>query len=194
MKWRKPQGAALTTNFGAGFHAARGRVVDTSAYDRYNGRWSRLFVPAVLAAAEIAPAYRGLDISTGTGVLSPPPDRAPMWGILADAISRFLPEQRNTLHLSWSLADPKRLEHLLASAGFRDIRVERQKREDVMESFENYWEPIEAGTGSIPQAYLTLSEADRRSVREEVRERFSQFESNGQLLMNVEMLIGRGRA
>ena len=72
--------------------------------------------------------------------------------------------------------------------------MERQKREDVMESFENYWEPIEAGTGSIPQAYLTLSEADRRSVREEVRERFSQFESNGQLLMNVEMLIGRGRA
>jgi ubiquinone/menaquinone biosynthesis C-methylase UbiE len=57
----------MKTNFGAGFHAAPGRAVDTSAYDRYIGRWSRLFVPPVLAAAEIARGYRVLDISTGTG-------------------------------------------------------------------------------------------------------------------------------
>ena len=56
-----------STNFGAGFHATPGRAVDTLAYDRYIGRWSRLFVPAVLAAAEVAPRYRVLDISTGTG-------------------------------------------------------------------------------------------------------------------------------
>jgi hypothetical protein len=117
-----------------------------------------------------------------------------MWGILADVLSRFLPEQRNIIHLSFALADPKRLESLLADAGFRDIRVERERREDVMESFEEYWEPVEAGTGSLPQVYLALSEEDRRSVREEVRERLSQFESNGRLFMSIEMLIGRGRA
>jgi ubiquinone/menaquinone biosynthesis C-methylase UbiE len=122
------------------------------------------------------------------------PDRAPMWGVLADVLSRFVQEQRNILHLSFALADPKRLEGLLADAGFRDIRVEREKREDIAESFDDYWNPIEAGTGSLPQAYLALSEADRRSVREEVRERLSRFESNGQLLISVEMLIGRGRA
>jgi len=122
------------------------------------------------------------------------PDRAPMWGILADALSRFIPEQRNILHLSFALADPKRLEDMLADAGFRDIRVEQEKREDVVESFDDYWNPIEAGIGSIPQAYLALSQADRRSVREEVRERLSQFESNGRLFMSIEMLIGRGRA
>jgi hypothetical protein len=44
----------MSTNFGAGFHVLPGRAVDTSAYDQYIGRWSRLFVPAVLAAAEIA--------------------------------------------------------------------------------------------------------------------------------------------
>jgi hypothetical protein len=91
-----------------------------------------------------------------------------MWGILADALSRFIPEQRNILHLSFALADPKRLEDMLAEAGFRDIRVEQEKREDVVESFDDYWNPIEAGIGSIPQAYLALSQADRRSVREEV--------------------------
>jgi ubiquinone/menaquinone biosynthesis C-methylase UbiE len=273
----------MSTNFGPGFHAVPGRTVDTSAYDRYIGRWSRLFVPAVLAAAEVALGCRVLDISTGTGEaalmtlpivgasglvigadISPAmveaardrlnessfwpvagdgqtlpfrdgsfdavicqlglqffpdpalglkefrrvlrlggcaaacvistPDPAPMAGILADAISRFLPEQRNILYLSFALADPKRLEDLLASAGFRDVRVGREIREYIIESFDDYWKPIEAGIGSLPQAYLALSEPDRRSVREEVRERLSRFESNGQLLMRIEMLIGKGRA
>ena len=116
------------------------------------------------------------------------------WGILADAISRFLPEQRNILYLSFTLADPKRPELLLASAGFQDIRVEREKREDVIDSFDDYWGPIEAGIGSIPQAYLALPEADRRLVREEVRPRLSPFESDGELRMSVEMLIASQRA
>jgi ubiquinone/menaquinone biosynthesis C-methylase UbiE len=273
----------MNANFGPGLHVAAGRAVDTSAYDRYIGRWSRLFVPAVLAAAKVGPGCRVLDICTGTGEaalmtlpivgasglvigadISPAmleaardrlnkpsfwpvaadgqalpfrdgsfdavtcqlglqffpdpalglmefrrvlriggcaaacvvstPDRAPMWGILADALSRFIPEQRDILHLSFALADPKRLEDMLADAGFRDIRVEQEKREDVVESFDDYWNPIEAGIGSIPQAYLALSQADRRLVREEVRERLSQFESNGRLFMSIEMLIGRGRA
>ncbi len=57
----------MSTRFGRGFHVAVGRAVDTSAYDRYVGRWSRLFVPTVLAAAEVAPGCRVLDVSTGTG-------------------------------------------------------------------------------------------------------------------------------
>jgi ubiquinone/menaquinone biosynthesis C-methylase UbiE len=82
------------------------------------------------------------------------PDRAPMWGILADALSRFLPALRNILYLSFSLGDPKQLEGLLTGAGFRDIRVEREKREDITASFAEYWDPIEAGIGSMPPAYL----------------------------------------
>ena len=57
----------MSTNFGAGFHVAPGRAVDTSAYDRYIGRWSRLFVPAVLQTAEVRARYHVLDVSTGTG-------------------------------------------------------------------------------------------------------------------------------
>jgi len=73
------------------------------------------------------------------------PDRAPMWGILADALSRFLPALRNILYLSFSLDDPTRVEGLLTGAGFRDVRVEREKREDITESFDEYWAAIEAG-------------------------------------------------
>jgi ubiquinone/menaquinone biosynthesis C-methylase UbiE len=276
-------GRVMSAIFGSGLHVAPGRAVDASAYDGWVGRWSRLFVPEVLKAAEVKAGYRVLDVSTGMGEaalmtlpivgrsglvigadISPAmlegardrldepafwpvaadgqalpfsdgsfdavvcqlglqffpdpalglrefrrvlrnagcaavcvistPDRAPMWGILADVLSRFLPEQRDIIHLSFALADLNRLESLFANAGFSDIRVERERREDVVESFDDYWNPIEAGTGSLPPAYLALSETDRLSVRQEVRERLSQFEANGRLFMSIEMLIGSGRA
>jgi ubiquinone/menaquinone biosynthesis C-methylase UbiE len=273
----------VSTGFGAGFHAASGKAVDALAYDRWTGRWSRLFIPTVLAAAAVKPGCRVLDVSTGTGEaalmalplvgvdgfvvgadISPAmlasartrlhgsqflpvaadgqalpfgeasfdavvcqlglqffpdpargvaefrrvlrkdgslaicvisiPDRAPMWGSLADVLSRFRPELRDVLFLSFALHDPDRLQAMLTGAGFREVRVERATREDSFESFADYWEPIEAGVGSIPQAYLRLVAEDRRAVREEVRSRLSRFESNGKLHMSVEMLIGTGRA
>jgi ubiquinone/menaquinone biosynthesis C-methylase UbiE len=57
----------MTSNFGPGLHVASGRPVDIVAYDRYIGRWSRLFAPSVLAAAEITAGAKVLDVSTGTG-------------------------------------------------------------------------------------------------------------------------------
>jgi ubiquinone/menaquinone biosynthesis C-methylase UbiE/uncharacterized protein YbaR (Trm112 family) len=41
--------------------------VDVAAYDRFTGRWSRLFVPDVIAAAQIDSGCKVLDICTGTG-------------------------------------------------------------------------------------------------------------------------------
>jgi ubiquinone/menaquinone biosynthesis C-methylase UbiE/uncharacterized protein YbaR (Trm112 family) len=55
------------TEFAPGLHVRAGRDVDASAYDRYVGRWSRLFVPSVIAAARLQPGAKVLDISTGTG-------------------------------------------------------------------------------------------------------------------------------
>jgi ubiquinone/menaquinone biosynthesis C-methylase UbiE len=275
--------APIRVHFGAGLHAAAGRPVDAAAYERYLGRWSRLFVPAVLAAAEVASGDRVLDVATGPGEaarralslvtpagrvigadISPAmltaararlddrsfqpvamdghalafrdgnfdavvcqlglqffpdparglaefrrvlraggctavcvistPDRAPMWGVLAEALSRQLPEQRETLHLTFALADPERLAHLLKMAGFRDVRVQRETRQGTMASFADYWAPIEAGTGQLPQAYLALPASRRQAVREEVEARLAAFETNGRLAMTVEMLIGAGRA
>jgi ubiquinone/menaquinone biosynthesis C-methylase UbiE len=273
----------IRVNFGAGLHAAAGQRVDDSAYYQYIGRWSQLFVPAVLTAAEVTNGDHVLDVATGPGeaalgalsMLKPEglvigadispamltaararlgeewfrpvatdgqalafkdgsfdavvcqlglqffseparglaefrrvlrvgrctavcvistPDRAPMWGVLADTLSRHLPEQRATLHLGFALADPERLEHLFRMAGFRDVRVKRELRQGTIESFDTYWAPIESGTGQIPQAYRALPESNRRAVREEVQARLAAFESNGQLVMSAEMLIGAGRA
>src|SRR5262245_33249853 len=212
----------MSTQFGAGFHAAPGKAVDASAYDRWTGRWSRLFVPAVLAAAAVEPRCRVLDVSTGTGEaaqmalplvgtegvvigadISPAmltsarirlsgspfvpvaadgqalpfrdasfdavvcqlglqffpdpvrglgefrrvlrkggrvaicvistPDRAPMWGNLAEVLSRFLPELRDVLFLSFALHDQNRLEAMLVGAGLRDVRVWRRARGSRLE-------------------------------------------------------------
>jgi hypothetical protein len=87
------------------------------------------------------------------------------------------------------------LEALFGDAGFQDIRVEQIRREGTVDGFDDYWAPIEEGVGQMPQAYLALSEADRRSVREAVRARLAQYQSaDGKLTMSVEMLIGSGRA
>ena len=38
-----------------------------SSYDQLSGRWSRLYIPALLAQAGIAAGHRVLDVATGTG-------------------------------------------------------------------------------------------------------------------------------
>ena len=117
-----------------------------------------------------------------------------MWGILAETLSDYLPEHKKTLHLSFSLADAAKLEGLVRAAGFSDARVTREVRRDVISSFDEYWAPIESGTGSLPQAYLALPESSRRAVQARVRERLLRFESGGQLELSVEMLIASGQA
>ena len=271
------------TEFAPGLHAATGQIVDVSAYDRFTGCWSRLFVSNVITAAAIRPGSKVLDISTGTGEAAiailpalgdtgilvgadispemlesarrrvnhagfwsvvadgqalpfqtgcfdavvcqlglqffPDParglgefhrvlraggkasvcvistaDRAPMWGILAEAIARYLPEKRGVLMTSFSLADATRLEHLFRSAGFRNVGVVRETRAGIIENVEEYWEAIEVGIGSIPQSYLLLSAAERRSVREDVKTRFAPFMQSDGLHMSLELLIGSGEA
>jgi SAM-dependent methyltransferase len=121
-------------------------------------------------------------------------DRAPMFGVLANVLSRFVPEQRDLLHLSFALADPNRLEHMFSSAGFREVRVDRVQREDTIGSLDEYWDPIETGMGSQPQVYVALPAAERQAVREEVNSRLLRFVSSGRLTLSVEMLIAVGRA
>src|SRR5215472_17667530 len=58
---------AMTTERSPGFHVRPGCAVDASAYEQFTGRWSRLFVPLVLEAADVQPGDQVLDVCTGTG-------------------------------------------------------------------------------------------------------------------------------
>jgi uncharacterized protein YbaR (Trm112 family)/SAM-dependent methyltransferase len=121
------------------------------------------------------------------------PDRAPLWGELAETLGRYLPEKRHIFTSSFSLGDSAQFEGLFRGAGFTKVSVVRDVRGAEMGSFKEYWDSIEAGIGSIPQSYLLLSEADQRAVREEVQAKLAKFEIGGSLHLSVEMLIGSGR-
>lgn len=266
----------------AGLHVPAGQALDRNAYDQYIGRWSRLFVPSLLKAAEIVGGHRVLDVATGSGeaavaallivgdtgivvgadvspamvtaararlprdflpmvmngqslalrsasfdavicqlglmffpdamrglaefrrVLCPgrcasvcvisERENAPMWGILADAVSRQLPAETAQLNQSFRLGNVDDLKWMFHSVGFHDVRVWPETQTGPSESFDEYWAPIEAGVGLIPQLYRSLPVAVRGAVRNEVRSGLSRFEQDGRLVMSVEMLIGCGRA
>src|SRR5262245_45305948 len=63
-----PQALELDTaqvNWAPGLHAAHTKAVDTSAYGQSSGRWSRLFLPAVLAAVEVTTGHSTRDRAMG---------------------------------------------------------------------------------------------------------------------------------
>lgn len=254
-----------------------------SAYDRLMGRWARLDIPALLAAARITAGNQVLDAATGTGEVAlmaaslvgpsgrvlgfdislpmlrvamskaagtrvrfvgmdaealalkshvfdavvcrlglmffpdlargleefrrvlrpggrlvatvlPTPDRAPLIGIVAVILGPHAPAYQNDLRLGYSLSDPLMVEQALARAGFGGVRVTRDMREIVFDSFDDYWAPFEAGAGRLGQIYRSLPDEARRAVVEKVRACTRPFETNGRLAMKMESLVAFGTA
>lgn len=252
-----------------------------AAYDRIAGRWSRLYVPTLLAGARLAGGQRVLDVATGTGeaavlavsavgpsgrviggdislpmlraarvkaagrpisfiatdgqalacrdasfdavichfglmffsdvagglaefrrVLRPhghvavcvwsTAERVPAFALIGQALGRHLPAQREAFQVPYSLADADQLEGMLARAGFSGVRATRETRELIFTSFDDYWDPMEAGGGRLGQVYLELPEEARRAVRKDVRQRLAAFASGGRLVMEAEALIASG--
>ena len=60
-------GVVERLTFGPGFHAETDSPVDLDACDNYLGRWSRMFVHALLAAADVRSGTRVLDLASGPG-------------------------------------------------------------------------------------------------------------------------------
>jgi SAM-dependent methyltransferase len=253
-----------------------------AVYDRLLGRWSRLFVPALLDGARIRPGDVVLDVATGTGeagaqaaarvaprgrvvgvdislpmlaaararlgvrlavavmdgqalacrpaafdavlcqlglmffpdlggvlgevrrVLRPggrfaagvwsTAERVPLIGLLAAALLRHLPAQRDGLFLAFSLGDPGALAAALGAAGFRGIHVRAERQRAAFDSVEDFWAPIEAGGGRLGQAYRGLPAAAQAVVRAEVRQGLRPFEWGGALAMDLEALVAVGTA
>ena len=120
------------------------------------------------------------------------PDRVPFYGLLADALSRHLPQERAILYQPSALADGDRLHTLLTAAGFDDVAVIAERRSLAFESFEDYWEGIESGGARLGQFYLGLPESGRRTVREEVHRSMARFTSGNRLVLEVEAFIASG--
>jgi len=116
-----------------------------------------------------------------------------MLGVLPDILSQYLPDQREVLHLMFSLADAERLERLFA------LPVSRDQRDagDPRAQFRVVRRLLGSYRGRTGQSDPGVSGAAGRESpggTEEVRTRLAPFEVDGRLVMRIEMLIGAGQA
>jgi len=123
-----------------------------------------------------------------------PSHRAPFPGIIAEALSREMPSDRDELLRPFALADPREVEDVLSEAGFQNVRITRQVRQARFVSFADFWEPIGAGGGRFGPAYLSLSHVARAAVLRDVQDRVTEFISCGEIVMDLEAYIAAGTA
>jgi SAM-dependent methyltransferase len=161
------------------------------SYDLLTGRWSRLYVPTLLAEAGLATGHRVLDVATGTGEAATLAGAhvgttgrvvgidvsAPMLRIAASKVATYpvslLLMDGQTLAFRDETFDAvvcqlgrDTLERLLAGTGLKGIRLTRETRVHRFASFEEYWQPFEAGGGRHGQLLLRLPSAARQQGSE----------------------------
>jgi ubiquinone/menaquinone biosynthesis C-methylase UbiE len=108
-------------------------------------------------------------------------------------IAHHVPSKAGTFNRCFDISDARRLRALLAAAGFRDILVERKRRELRFASFDAYFSGIENGATLSGQEYVSLPERVRRAIREDVQRNLLGETSDGSLAINMEVLIGSGQ-
>jgi ubiquinone/menaquinone biosynthesis C-methylase UbiE len=107
------------------------------------------------------------------------------------AIARYLPSLADAAARVFSLGNEVKLRSLFADANFRDVEVTTQTKIFTLPSFDTYFEPIEQGAGSSGQAFVSLPEAARRAVREELR--LDLGDAGGPIEVEVEYRFASGR-
>jgi ubiquinone/menaquinone biosynthesis C-methylase UbiE len=107
------------------------------------------------------------------------------------AIARYKPSLAEAAARVFSLGDEKKLGSLFEAAGFRDVDIATEVHRFVLPSFNTYFEPFEKGAGSPGQAFVSLPEAARHAVREEVRRDLG--DTGGPIEVEVEYRFGSGR-
>jgi hypothetical protein len=73
------------------------------------------------------------------------------------------------------------------------VRTQREARETMFASFDEYWAPIERGAARLGQLYLGLAAEAQRTVRDEVWCAARRFNRQGQLVMTADALIVSAR-
>ncbi|WP_407150491.1 class I SAM-dependent methyltransferase [Bradyrhizobium sp. ORS 86] len=106
-------------------------------------------------------------------------------------MAKHLPAISEATERTFSLGDAVRLRQLLETAGFRNVEISREAHRFSLPSFDAYFGPFERGGASTGQAYLTLPESVRDSVRKEVQR--SLGDTGGPVEIEVEFQFGSGQ-
>ena len=107
------------------------------------------------------------------------------------AIARYLPSLAEAAARVFSLGNEMKLRSLFETANFRDVEITTQSKVFTLPSFDTYFAPIEQGAGSPGQAFVSLPEAARRAVREEIR--CDLGDAGGPIKVEVEYRFASGR-
>ena len=106
------------------------------------------------------------------------------------AIARYLPSLAEPALRVFSLGNELKLRSLFERANFRDVQITTQTRTFKLPSFDAYFAPIERGAGSPGQAFVSLPDAVRRAVREELRRELG--DTGGPIEVEVEYRFASG--
>ncbi len=90
-----------------------------------------------------------------------------------------------------SLGAPGILQELLNAAGFADFSVDRKAFDYQFESFDDFWDTVEA-SDILKQQYDALPAGERNKIRDEVGRFARDFIHDGQLRVPHEYLIATG--
>jgi ubiquinone/menaquinone biosynthesis C-methylase UbiE len=112
-------------------------------------------------------------------------------GRINDVMAKHLPSIREATARTFSLGDVGRLRQLFENAGFQNIEITRQQHRFEMSSFDAYFGPFERGGGSTGQAYLTLPQSLRQTVREEMQRKLG--DRRGAVEIEVEFQFASGQ-
>ena len=107
------------------------------------------------------------------------------------AIVRYAPSLAEATERFSSLGGETRLLSLFKGAGFREVGITMESHRFAFPSFDAYFEPFERGGGSTGQAFVALTEEQRRAVREEIRREVG--DAGGPIGIEVDIRIASGR-
>jgi ubiquinone/menaquinone biosynthesis C-methylase UbiE len=109
-------------------------------------------------------------------------------------IAKYVPAKAEMFSRPFSIRDTTRLQGLFNEARFEEIQVTMETREIVFRSFDDYFSGIEKGATISGQEYVLLPYDLRSRVREDVRRGLVLSSDYGAFNIQIELLIGCGRA
>jgi ubiquinone/menaquinone biosynthesis C-methylase UbiE len=108
------------------------------------------------------------------------------------AIARQQPNKSEPHQRLLTLGPKERLQALLSEAGFRCVEVDSRGYQFGFKSFEEFFGPVEAGSGSVGQLFLALPNEARGAVRDEVYRDLLGGSPDSPFVIDMEILTGSG--